>query len=90
MTHEQLQRELEELAEKSGISVRYEKGDFDGGYCILKAERIIVINKRLAVPKRTSILAQALAEVGIEELYLKPAVREFIEDELAKASGSRV
>lgn len=90
MTHEQLLRELEELAEKSGISIRYEKGDFDGGYCILKAERIIVINKRLAVQKRTSILAQALAEVGIEELYLKPAVREFIEDELAKASGSRV
>ena len=90
MTHEQILRELEELAEKSGISVRYEKGDFDGGYCILKAERIIVINKRLAGQKRTSILAQALAEVGIEELYLKPAVREFIEDELAKASGSRV
>jgi hypothetical protein len=90
MTHEQILRELEELAEKSGISVRDEKGDFDGGYCILKAERIIVINKRLAAEKRTSILAQALAEVGIEELYLKPAVREFIEDELAKASGSRV
>jgi len=90
MTHEQILRELEELAEKSGISVRYEKGDFDGGYCILKAERIIVINKRLAGQKRTSILAQALAEVGIEEFYLKPAVREFIEDELAKASGSRV
>jgi len=88
MTQDQLLRELEELAEKCGISVRFEKGDFDGGYCVLKEERIIVINKRLAPAKRTSILAQALAEVGIEEIYLKPAVREFIEDELAKFGRS--
>ncbi|HEY6953529.1 MAG TPA: hypothetical protein VI758_14070 [Bacteroidota bacterium] len=88
MTQDQLLKELEDLAEKSSISLRYEKGDFDGGYCVLKAERIIVLNKRLVAQKRTSILAQALAEVGIEEIYLKPAVREFIEDELAKASKS--
>ena len=88
MTQDQLLKELEELAEKSGIALRYEKGDFDGGFCVLKAERIIVINKRLAPQKRTSILAQAMAEVGIEEIYLKPAVREFIEDELAKVARS--
>ncbi len=88
MTHEQILCELEDLAEKSSITLRYEKGDFDGGYCVLKDERIIVINKRLAVPKRASVLAQALAEVGIEEMYLKPAVREFIEDELARAARS--
>lgn len=88
MTQDQLLKELENLAEKSGIAIRFEKGDFDGGYCVLKDERIIVINKRLALQKRTSILAQALAEVGIEEIYLKPAVREFIEDELAKVARS--
>ena len=88
MTQDQLLKELEELAEKSGISIRFEKGDFDGGYCILKDERIIVINRRLALQKRTSVLAQALAEVGIEEIYLKPAVREYIEDELAKVARS--
>ena len=88
MTNDQLLKELEELADNSGISLRYEKGDFDGGFCVLKAERIIVINKRLAPQKRTSVLAQAMAEVGIEEVYLKPAVREFIEDELAKVPRS--
>lgn len=61
-----------------------QKGDFEGGYCVLKAERIIVVNKRLAAVRRASVLAQGLAEVGINEIYLKPAVREFIEDELAK------
>jgi len=87
MTTEQILKELEMLAEKSGVGVRYEKGDFDGGYCILRAERMIVVNKRLAPPKRASIVAQALAEIGIEEVYLKPAIREFIEEELSKAAA---
>jgi hypothetical protein len=88
MTHEQILSELEQLASNCGISIRYEKGDFDGGYCVLKAERLIVINKRLALARRTSVLAQGLAEVGINEMYLKPAVREYIEDELARVTKS--
>jgi hypothetical protein len=86
MTHEQILSELEQLASNCGISIRYEKGDFDGGYCVLKTERLIVINKRLAPTRRASVLAQGLAEVGIDEMYLKPVLREYIEDELAKAA----
>ena len=86
MTHEQIISELEHLASNCGIALRYEKGDFDGGFCVLKAERLIVINKRLALAKRASVLAQGLAEVGIDEIYLKPAIREYIEDELARAA----
>jgi hypothetical protein len=88
MTHEQTLSELEQLASNSRISIRYEKGDFDGGFCVLKTERLIVINKRLAPARRSSVLARGLAEVGIDEIYLKPAVREYIEDELARAGKS--
>jgi hypothetical protein len=86
MTDDQIIKELEELAERCNIVLRYEKGDFDGGYCVLKEERLIVLNKKLPPSKKAAVLAQALAEVGVEEVYLKPAVREFIEDELAKAA----
>jgi hypothetical protein len=86
MTHEQILRELEELAKKSNVGIRYEKGDFEGGYCVLKTERMIVINRRLMIARRASVLARGLAEVGVDSIYLKPAIREFIEDELAKAS----
>ncbi len=86
MTHEQILNELEQLAFNCGIAVRYEKGDFDGGYCVLKTERLIVINKRLAPARRAAVLAQGLAEVGIDEIYLKPAIREYIEDELTRAA----
>ena len=86
MTNEQILSELEQLASNCGISLRYEKGDFDGGFCVLRAERLIVINKRLAPARRASVLAQGLADVGIDEVYLKPAIREYIEDELAKVA----
>jgi len=88
MTQEEMTRELEALAAKSGIGIRYEKGDFEGGFCVLKDERLIVVNKKLPPQRKSSILAQGLAEIGIEEMYLKPVVREFIEDELAKLSRS--
>lgn len=88
MTAEQMINELEELARNCGITIRYEKGDFEGGFCVLKAERLIVINKRLMPTRKASVLAQGLAEVGIDEMYLKPAVREYIEDELAKVARS--
>ncbi len=84
MTQEQMLKELEALASSSGITVRYEKGDFEGGFCVLKAERLIVVNKKLPPAKKSSVLAQGLAEIGIEDRYLKPAVREFIEEELAR------
>ncbi|MBP8975889.1 MAG: hypothetical protein KBG83_04135 [Bacteroidetes bacterium] len=88
MNADQMIKELEELARNSGISIRYEKGDFEGGFCVLKAEKIIVINKRLMAARRASVLAQGVAEVGIDEIYLKPVIREFIEDELAKSNRS--
>lgn len=77
-------KELETLAHQSGITVRYEKGDFEGGFCVLKSDRIIVVNKKTNARQRASVLALGVSEIGVEERHLKPVVREFIEDELAR------
>jgi hypothetical protein len=87
MNYPQLVAELEELAGALGLRVRYEKGDFEGGYCILKDEKTLVVNKRLTEVRKAVTLAQALGEVGIETTYVKPGIRSFIEDELAKLAG---
>jgi hypothetical protein len=81
--------ELEEIVRQLGIQLRYEKGDFDGGYCILKDKQVLVVNKRLHEMRRASILAQALAAIGIENVFVKPALREYIEDEVAKAKKQK-
>ena len=85
MTAEEIVTELENVAKEMGVQIRYEKGDFEGGYCLLRDERVIVVNKKLAPNKKASVISQAFGELGIENVYLKPAIRLFIEDEIVKS-----
>ncbi len=84
MNYTKIFNELEELANQLQLSVRSEKGDFEGGYCILKDQKVLVINKRLPDSRKASAMALALAEYGIETTYIKPNLRAYIEDEIAK------
>lgn len=86
MKHEVLIQELQEVASQLGVTIRYERGDFEGGYCILREQKILLVNRRLFPAKKASVLAMAMHEIGLDDMYLKPAVREYIEDEIAKAS----
>jgi hypothetical protein len=88
INYEVILLELKELAEQIGYRIRYEKGDFDGGYCLLKDQKFIIINKKIEVKKKISILARNLYEIGIENVYLKPALREIIEEEVLKSKIS--
>ena len=76
--------ELEEVAERLGYKVRFEKGNFEGGYCILKESRLLVVNSRNEIERRIIILAKSLKEIGIEDIFVKPGVREIIEKESSR------
>jgi hypothetical protein len=77
----QMLAELEEVAERLGFKVRYEKGNFAGGYCILKESKLLVINSRNEIERRIIILSKSLKEIGIDEIFVKPNVREIIDKE---------
>lgn len=77
---EDIIEELHELASQLGATIRYEKGDFKGGYCILKDNKMIVMNKISNAQRKAIILSSALKELGIEQMYLSPKIREFIEN----------
>lgn len=85
MNYAQIVQELEQVARQLDLEIRHEKGDFEGGYCILKEKKVLVVNKRLVESRKAAAMALALAEFGVESIYLKPAIRTFIEDETAKA-----
>jgi len=88
MKTEALIEELHEVARQLDVTIRYERGDFEGGYCILKEQRILLINRRLTPHRKASVLATAMHDIGLDNMFLKPAVREYIEDEVAKATRS--
>tara|TARA_B100000315_G_C14114826_1_gene379789 strand:- start:219 stop:494 length:276 start_codon:yes stop_codon:yes gene_type:complete len=72
-------QELEHIAGQLNICIIYEKGNFNGGYCILEEERIIVINRLKSIEQRIRSLAQAFARLYTSQIYLKPTIREMIE-----------
>ena len=77
---ENLLEELKQLALQIGARVRFEKGDFKGGYCIIKKDKIIVINKLSNLQRKVYVLASALKELGLDEIYVSPKIRELIEE----------
>lgn len=80
----QILAELEEVVQRLGFSIRYEKGNFEGGYCLLKESRLFVINSRNEPEKRINIIARNLKEIGVDDIFIKPHLRELIESESAK------
>ena len=74
-------QEFEQIAEELNIRIFQEKGNFNGGYCLLEEQRIIVINKVKPLEQRIRALAQAFSKFDTSQIYLKPAIREMIESE---------
>jgi len=77
---EEILQELKSVADQLGASVRFEKGDFKGGYCIVYDKKVIVINKMTNLQKKVMILSTALKELGVDSIYLTPRIREIIEE----------
>ncbi len=63
-------KKLEQLYEEARYRVRYEKGNFNSGYCIIEDKKIAVINKFLNIEGRINALVEILPtiEVNTEEL----------------------
>lgn len=77
---EQIIDELKDIANQLGVTVRFEKGDFKGGFCIVKESKIIVINKFATTQRKAAILATGLKELGIDDIYINPKLREIINE----------
>ena len=77
---EEIVQELKSIADQLGAEVRFEKGDFKGGYCILKDSKVIVINNMTNLQRKVLVLSMALKELGVDKIYLTPRMREIIEE----------
>jgi hypothetical protein len=60
-------KKLEELYEEARYIIRYEKGHFNSGYCILEERRVVVINKFFSVEGRINALLEILPSINIKE-----------------------
>ena len=86
MKLKEIYAELLDIAKQAGIKVRRENGKFHSGSCLVKDEAVIVLNKTTTIETLSSVLAKSLSEFPIDNIYIKPAVREYIEREKAIAA----
>ncbi len=87
MNHQETYEELKELARTMGLPIRVEIGDFDGGLCTIRDQQVILVNRRHPLNRRISLLARSLYTMGLDDIFVKPALRNIIDDEVAAQTG---
>ncbi|RFS19004.1 hypothetical protein DVR12_25725 [Chitinophaga silvatica] len=61
---------LEKIFEDSKYVLRFEKGSFNSGYCILEHKKVVVINKFLNMEGRINTLIDILSTLPLDEEML--------------------
>lgn len=56
---------IESIVEECGYVIRYERGTFQSGYCILQDRKVIVINKFFQTEGRINTLIDLLPQLEI-------------------------
>ena len=71
---------FQELSDKLEIRIINGKGDFSGGSCRIKEDRVVVINKMKPIEQRLVVLARAFNSLDLSGIYLVPALRAYIDE----------
>ena len=80
---------LEELLSEIEYVVRYERGTFQSGYCILEQRKVVVLNKFLQLEGRINTLIDLIPQLKIEEEALSPESKKIFLDIMGKYLASR-
>jgi hypothetical protein len=85
-----LLNQLEELAGKLGIEIRYgkiggEESHRTGGLCRVKGQYVLIMHSRLTAKEKTGIIIKTLKGFEMGDVYVIPVIRE-----LLNKSGERI
>lgn len=78
---------LEDMIAESNYVLRYEKGQFKSGYCILRDQNIIIINKFYSVEGKINALLDILRTVELDTSKFSEKNKN-LHDELVAADTS--
>lgn len=70
-------QKLEDLFKALSYTVRYEKGNFQSGYCMVESRKMVVVNKFFDTAGRFTTLLDILAGLDFEPDALPEKSREF-------------
>lgn len=59
-------KKIEQIYDEAKYLVRYEKGNFASGYCVLEHKKVVVVNKFLNVEGRINALIEILPSILVD------------------------
>lgn len=71
---------VEGLIEEAGYIVRYERGSFQSGFCILEDRKVVVLNKFLQLEGRINTLIDLIPQLKIDAETLTPESKKWFDD----------
>ena len=70
-------KKFEAIFEELEYTIRYEKGSFQSGYCIVKSQKVIVVNKFFDTEAKINCLTDILDNIEINEILLSDKSHKF-------------
>ncbi|HZH94447.1 MAG TPA: hypothetical protein VEY06_01120 [Flavisolibacter sp.] len=71
---------IEKIISETGYVVRYERGTFQSGFCILEDRKVVVLNKFLQLEGRINTLIDLAAKLTLDADVLTPESRKVFTD----------
>ncbi|MEN9372107.1 MAG: hypothetical protein RL463_691 [Bacteroidota bacterium] len=78
---------LEKIISEAGYILRYERGTFQSGYCILESKKVVVLNKFLQTEGRINTLIDLIPVLKIETDHISVESRKFYEEVIVNAES---
>jgi len=81
---------LEKILEEADYVVRYERGSFQSGYCILEAKKVVVLNKFLNIEGRINTLIDLIPSIQLTYEMLTTDSQKMYDEVMAIIPKSKI
>jgi len=71
---------IESLIDEAGYILRYERGSFQSGFCILEDRKVVVLNKFLQLEGRINTLIDLVPQLNVNAEILTPESKKWFID----------
>jgi hypothetical protein len=73
-------KKIEELYKELAYTIRYEKGNFHAGYCVLEHKKVIVVNRYFDTEGRINSLMEILAQLETAGVAISDASEQMLKE----------
>lgn len=78
---------IEKVIEEAGYILRFERGNFQSGFCILEEKKVVVLNKFLQLEGKINTLIDLIPQLQMHPETMSPESKKVFDDIMGKYHG---